>query len=214
MSSNNKQRENQQIANPPVFILKTGGFWSGLRDLNPRSLEPKSSAIPNFAKPGYKVEDVSDVVKYVVKSHFRPQFLKSLGRKVLEPQRFFGLVLLLGRSGPSAPKCGALPTGLYPDTRYKVLPDVVKHVVRRILPQINRTFKRVKWGYSRRNREVSNISKRVAKSLPQLPNQAPYQLGHTQKHMPYFRPTCLRSQGEKPGSCNRECSCDIISPKR
>ena len=63
--------------NPPVFAMKTGGFWSGLRDLNPRSLEPKSSAIPNFAKPGYKVEDVSDVVKHVVKSHFRPQFLKS-----------------------------------------------------------------------------------------------------------------------------------------
>ena len=27
--------------------------WSGLRDLNPRSLGPKPSAIPNFAKPGY-----------------------------------------------------------------------------------------------------------------------------------------------------------------
>ena len=26
--------------------------WSGLRDLNPRSLGPKPSAIPNFAKPG------------------------------------------------------------------------------------------------------------------------------------------------------------------
>ena len=27
-------------------------FWSGLRDSNPRSLGPKPSAIPNFAKPG------------------------------------------------------------------------------------------------------------------------------------------------------------------
>ena len=27
--------------------------WSGLRDLNPRSLGPKPSAIPNFAKPGW-----------------------------------------------------------------------------------------------------------------------------------------------------------------
>ena len=26
-------------------------FWSGLRDSNPRSLGPKPSAIPNFAKP-------------------------------------------------------------------------------------------------------------------------------------------------------------------
>ena len=41
--------------------------WSGLRDLNPRSLEPKSSAIPNFAKPGYSVKDFLDVVKHVVK---------------------------------------------------------------------------------------------------------------------------------------------------
>ena len=48
-------------------MMKTGGCWSGLRDLNPRSLEPKSSAIPNFAKPGYSVKDFSDVVKHVVK---------------------------------------------------------------------------------------------------------------------------------------------------
>ena len=27
--------------------------WSGVRDLNPRSLGPKPSAIPNFAKPGW-----------------------------------------------------------------------------------------------------------------------------------------------------------------
>ena len=27
--------------------------WSGLRDLNPRSLGPKPSARPNFAKPGW-----------------------------------------------------------------------------------------------------------------------------------------------------------------
>ena len=91
------------------------GSWSGLRDLNPRSLEPKSSAIPNFAKPGYSVKDFSDVVKHVVKSHFRPQFLRSQGRKVLEPQRFFGLRIFPGTSGRSAPKPGALPTGPHPE---------------------------------------------------------------------------------------------------
>ena len=107
-----------KTTNPPVFVMKTGGFWSGLRDLNPRSLEPKSSAIPNFAKPGYSVEEFSDVVKHVVKSHFRPQILKSQERKVLEPQRFFGLWIFLGRSGRSAPKAGALPTALHPETRY------------------------------------------------------------------------------------------------
>ena len=77
----------------PEIAKQFQGFWSGLRDLNPRSLEPKSSAIPNFAKPGYEVKVFSDVVKHVVKSHFRPQFLKSQGRKALEPQRFFGLAL-------------------------------------------------------------------------------------------------------------------------
>ena len=76
---------------------------------------PKSSAIPNFAKPGYSVKNFSDVVKHVVKSHFRPQFLKSQGRKVLEPQRVFGLRNFLGRSGLSAPKAGTLPTALHLD---------------------------------------------------------------------------------------------------
>ena len=107
-----------KTTNPPVFRTKTGGFWSGLRDLNPRSLEPKSSAIPNFAKPGYSVKDFSDVVKHVVKSHFRPQVLKSQGRKVLEPQRVFGLRIVPGTSGRSAPKSSALPTGPHPDTTH------------------------------------------------------------------------------------------------
>ena len=52
-------------------------FWSGLRDLNPRSPGPKPGAIPNFAKPGYSVEDFAVVVKYVVKEilpHFRETF--------------------------------------------------------------------------------------------------------------------------------------------
>ena len=91
-------------------MLRGSPLWSGLRDLNPRSLEPKSSAIPNFAKPGYKIEDFSDVVKHVVKSHFRPQVLKSQGRKVLEPQRVFGLRVFPGTSGRSAPKSSTLPT--------------------------------------------------------------------------------------------------------
>ena len=76
---------------------------------------PKSSAIPNFAKPGYSDIYFSDVVKHVVKSHFRPQILKSQGRKVLEPQRFFGLRIFPGKSGRSAPKSSALPTGPHPD---------------------------------------------------------------------------------------------------
>ena len=38
---------------------------------------PKPGAIPNFAKPGYEVEDFAVVVKYVVKEilpHFRETF--------------------------------------------------------------------------------------------------------------------------------------------
>ena len=52
-------------------------IWSGLRDLNPRSPGPKPGAIPNFAKPGYSVEDIAVVVKYVVKEiipHFQETF--------------------------------------------------------------------------------------------------------------------------------------------
>ena len=52
---------------PPVFVMKTGGFWSGLPDSNPRLVEPKTRAIPNCTKPGYKVNDFPDVVKHVVK---------------------------------------------------------------------------------------------------------------------------------------------------
>ena len=68
----------------PFKNVKTAGFrdenwrfWSGLRDLNPRSPGPKPGAIPNFAKPGYSVEDFAVVVKYVVKGilpHFQETF--------------------------------------------------------------------------------------------------------------------------------------------
>ena len=63
------------------------GRWSGLRDLNPRSLGPKPSAIPNFAKPGYEVKNFSDVVK----SYFRPEQGRSQEGKVPVPQWVFGL---------------------------------------------------------------------------------------------------------------------------
>ena len=59
------------------FRTENWRFWSGLRDLNPRSPGPKPGAIPNFAKPGYSVEDFAVVVKYVVKEilpHFRGTF--------------------------------------------------------------------------------------------------------------------------------------------
>src|SRR5574344_339438 len=73
------------------FLPENWRFWSGLRDLNPRSLGPKPSAIPNFAKPGYSVGVFSDVVKHVVKGYFRPERGRSQGEKVLVPQRVFGL---------------------------------------------------------------------------------------------------------------------------
>ena len=41
------------------FRSENWRFWSGLRDSNPRSLEPKSSAIPNFAKSGYEIKGYS-----------------------------------------------------------------------------------------------------------------------------------------------------------
>ena len=93
-------------------------FWSGLRDLNPRSLGPKPSAIPNFAKPGYSVGVFSDVVKHVVKGYFRPEQGRSQEEKALEPQRVFGSAPFCGAVGAPASKPGALPTGPHPDTHY------------------------------------------------------------------------------------------------
>ena len=88
-------------------------FWSGLRDLNPRSLGPKPSAIPNFAKPGYSVGVFSDVVKHVVKGYFRPEQGRSQEEKALEPQRVFGLERFCHRFGAPAPKEGEIPTVLW-----------------------------------------------------------------------------------------------------
>lgn len=65
-------------------------FWSGLRDLNPRSLGPKPSAIPNFAKPGYEIEAekgfAAVVVKTVVKQALTHKTGNAARGKVLEPQ--------------------------------------------------------------------------------------------------------------------------------
>ena len=96
-------------------------FWSGLRDLNPRSLGPKPSAIPNFAKPGYSVGVFSDVVKHVVKGYFRPEQGRSQEEKALEPQRVFGSAPFCGAVGAPAPKPGALPTGPHPDMKLREL---------------------------------------------------------------------------------------------
>ena len=89
------------------------GRWSGLRDLNPRSLGPKPSAIPNFAKPGYSVGVFSDVVKHVVKGYFRPEQGRSQEEKVPAPQRVFGLVDFTGANRAPAPKEGEIPTALW-----------------------------------------------------------------------------------------------------
>ncbi|MGN1027660.1 MAG: hypothetical protein ACI4P4_14805, partial [Faecousia sp.] len=78
----------------------------------PRSLGPKPSAIPNFAKPGYSVGVFGDVVKHVVKGYFRPEQGRSQEEKVLVPQRVFGLGDSYGANRAPAPKEGALPTAL------------------------------------------------------------------------------------------------------
>ena len=91
------------------FRTENWRFWSGLRDLNPRSLGPKPSAIPNFAKPGYEVKNFLDVVKHVVKGYFRPEQGRSQGEKVPASQRVFELAGCYRRFGASAPKPSAIP---------------------------------------------------------------------------------------------------------
>ena len=67
------------------------------------------------------------MVKHVVKSHFRPHFLRSQGRKVLEPQRFFGSGIFPRTSARSAPKPGALPTGPHPEMYVFVLSGIMPY---------------------------------------------------------------------------------------
>ena len=56
---------------------------------------------------------------------------------------------------------------------------VVKYVVKKILPHFQETFKSGDWGKLGRNRGVCNISGSRTGLVLRLPNQAPYQLGHT-----------------------------------
>ena len=76
--------------------------------MNPRSLGPKPSAIPNFAKPGYEVKNFLDVVKHVVKGYFRPEQGRSQEEKILESQRVFGLVDFTAANRVPTPKSNAL----------------------------------------------------------------------------------------------------------
>ena len=119
----NKEKPFQNVKTAS-FRTENWRFWSGLRDLNPRSLGPKPSAIPNFAKPGYSVGDFSDVVKHVVKGYFRPEQGRSQEEKVLAPQRVFELAGCYRRFGAPAPKPGALPTGPHPDIHKTIVPYI------------------------------------------------------------------------------------------
>ena len=67
----------KRMSKPPVFADENWRFWSGLRDLNPRSPGPKPGAIPNFAKPGYSIGIISNMVK----GYFRPKRGRSQGGK-------------------------------------------------------------------------------------------------------------------------------------
>ena len=84
------------------------------------------------------------MVKQVVNDYFRPERGRSQEEKVLVPQRVFGLVDFTGANRAPAPKPSAIPNFAKPGYSVGVFSDVVKHVVRKILPQIRRTFKRTK----------------------------------------------------------------------
>ena len=104
----NKEKPFQNVKTAS-FRTENWRFWSGLRDLNPRSLGPKPSAIPNFAKPGYEVKNFSDVVKHVVKGYFRPEKGRSQEEKALQLQWVFGLGDPYGANCAPAPKVYAIP---------------------------------------------------------------------------------------------------------
>ena len=68
-------------------------YWSGLRDLNPRSLGPKPSAIPNFAKPGaaYSLNIILKVV------------WKSKSEKLFTDKIFSAIIMGQNRRGEEKP---------------------------------------------------------------------------------------------------------------
>ena len=51
-------------------------FWSECRDSNSRPLEPHSSAIPNFATPGYCLPSQTAYLYYHSSSHISTPFFK------------------------------------------------------------------------------------------------------------------------------------------
>ena len=117
------------------------GFWSGLRDLNPRSLGPKPSAIPNFAKPGYEIEAekgfVAVVVKTVVRQVLTHKTWNVARGKVLEPQGKIANKLKWSSTLSKTPKPSAIPNFAKPGYEIEAekgfVAVVVKTVVRQVL---------------------------------------------------------------------------------
>ena len=81
--------------------------------------------------------------------------------------------------GVPAPKPGAIPNFAKPGYEVEFFAVVVKYVVRGILPHFRGTFKSGDWGKLGENRGVYNIWSSRTNLVFRLPNQAPYQLGHT-----------------------------------
>ena len=77
------------------------------------------------------------------------------------------------------PKLALYQIELHLDMKFSEFPKVVKTVVKGYQPQFWRTFWWNKQGVLRRNGGVCNISERRTGLVFQVPNQAPYQLGHT-----------------------------------
>ena len=88
-------------------------FWSGLRDSNPRSLGPKPSAIPNFAKPGYEIRMMcrcGQICGQGNSTTVLPNFQRKESgviAKIKGSMQHFGKS---NRFGVPAPKASALPS--------------------------------------------------------------------------------------------------------
>ena len=94
------QKAQKKFRNPQISEL----FWSECRDSNSRPLEPHSSAIPNFATPGYHIHLLHHVSLITIPHSFlfcKPYF------------RFFCIFYGSGSRSPAAPP--PTPAG-YPGT--------------------------------------------------------------------------------------------------
>lgn len=126
----------------------------------------------SWATPGYSVDVFRKVVKNVVKRWFWPGKRRIQEEKALVRQWVFGAARFYGNLCVPAPKPSAIPNFAKPGYEVKIFSDVVKGY---FSPEQGRSQEEKVLAPQR----VFRLLILRVQTVLQLPNQAPYQLGHT-----------------------------------